>query len=73
MSSFAGFIPAQDPEIGIIVIADDPGLYTESGRKIKYFGGTVCGPAFSEIAEFAVRYLRIAPDGNRIYVVRPEE
>jgi cell division protein FtsI/penicillin-binding protein 2 len=73
VSSFAGFIPARDPEIGIIVIADDPGLYTESGVKIKYYGGTVCGPAFSEIAEFAVRYLRIAPDGNRVYVVRPEE
>ena len=25
------------------------------------------------IAEFAVRYLRIAPEGNRIYVARPEE
>jgi len=73
MSSFAGFIPAQDPEIGIIVVADDPGTYTESGRKINYYGGTVCGPAFKEIAEFAVRYLRIAPDGNRIYVVRPDE
>jgi len=73
MSSFAGFIPAHDPEIGIIVVADDPGTYTENGAKIKYYGGTVCGPAFSEIAEFAVRYLRIAPDGNRIYVVRPDE
>ncbi len=73
VSSFAGFIPAQDPEIGIIVVADDPGTYTENGRKIKYYGGTVCGPAFKEIAEFAVRYLRIAPDGNRIYVVGPEE
>lgn len=73
MSSFAGFIPAQDPQIGIIVVADDPGIYTENGRKIKYYGGTVCGPAFSEIAEFAVRYLRIAPDGDRIYVMRPDE
>lgn len=73
MSSFAGFIPAQDPQIGIIVVADDPGTYTENGRKIKYYGGTVAAPAFSEIAEFAVRYLRIAPDGNRIYVVRPDE
>ena len=73
VASFAGFIPAEDPEIGIIVVADDPGTYTENGRKIGYFGGTVCAPAFKEIAEFAVRYLRIAPDGNRIYVARPEE
>ncbi|HEY5653292.1 MAG TPA: penicillin-binding protein 2, partial [Pontiella sp.] len=72
-SSFAGFIPAENPELAIIVVADDPGEYTESGRKIKYYGGTVCGPAFKEIAEFSVRYLRIAPDGKRIYVARPEE
>ena len=63
----------ENPEIGIIVVADDPGTYTESGRKIKYYGGTVCGPAFKEIAEFAVRYLRIPPEGSRIYVARPEE
>ncbi len=73
ISSFAGFIPAQDPEIGIIVVADDPGIINERGYKTKYFGGTVCAPAFREIAEFAVRYLRIAPDGNRIYMVRPDE
>lgn len=72
-SSFVGFLPVENPEIGIIVVADDPGEYTDSGRKIKYYGGTVCGPAFKEIAEFAVRYLRIAPEGNRIYVARPDE
>ncbi len=72
-SSFVGFLPVENPEIGIIVVADDPGTYTDSGRKINYYGGTVCGPAFKEIAEFAVRYLRIAPEGNRIYVARPNE
>jgi len=71
-SSFVGFLPVENPEIGIIVVADDPGEYTESGRKIKYYGGTVCGPAFKEIAEFAVGYLRISSEGNRIYVARPE-
>jgi cell division protein FtsI/penicillin-binding protein 2 len=71
--SFAGFLPVENPEIGIIVVADDPGEYNESGRKIGYYGGTVCGPAFSEIAKVAVEYLRIAPGGNRIYVVRPDE
>ncbi|MEN7972650.1 MAG: penicillin-binding protein 2 [Verrucomicrobiota bacterium] len=71
-SSFVGFLPVENPEIGIIVVADDPGEYTESGRKIKYYGGTVCGPAFKEIAEFAVGYLRISPEGERVYVARPE-
>jgi len=73
ISSFVGFLPVENPEIGIIVVADDPGEYTESGRKIKYYGGTVCAPAFKEIAEFAVRYLRIPPEGSRVYVARPEE
>ncbi|MDF7825729.1 penicillin-binding protein 2 [Pontiellaceae bacterium B12227] len=72
-SSFVGFLPVENPEIAIVVVADDPGEYTESGRKIKYYGGTVCGPAFKEIAEFAVRYLRIAPEGSRIYVARPDD
>ena len=73
ISSFVGFLPVENPEIGIIVVADDPGTYTDSGRKIKYYGGTVCGPVFKEIAEFAVRYLRIPPEGERVYVARPEE
>jgi cell division protein FtsI/penicillin-binding protein 2 len=72
-SSFAGFIPADKPEIAIIVVADDPGRINEKGKKVDYYGGTVCGPAFSEIAKKAVEYLRIAPEGNRIYVARPEE
>ena len=72
-SSFVGFLPVDNPQIAIIVVADDPGTYTEDGRKIGYYGGTVCAPAFREIAEFAVRYLRIAPEGTRIYVERPEE
>ncbi len=73
VSSFAGFLPAENPQLSIIVVADDPGLYTESGRKIKYYGGTVCGPAFRDIAEFAVRYLRISPEGRRVYRTRIEE
>ncbi len=73
IASFVGFLPAENPEIGIIVVADDPGTYNESGKKVKYYGGTVCGPAFKEIAEFAVRYLRIAPDVNRVYVARPDQ
>lgn len=72
-SSFVGFLPAENPEIGIIVVADDPGTFNERGRKENYYGGTVCGPAFKEIAEFAVRYLRIPPEGIRIeYTARLE-
>jgi cell division protein FtsI (penicillin-binding protein 3) len=73
-ASFAGFLPAENPELSIIVVADDPGTFTESGRKINYSGGRVCGPAFREIAAYAVRYFQIAPSGLRIeHIVRPEE
>ena len=71
ISSFVGFLPAENPQIAIIVVADDPGIY-KNGRKTKYFGGTVCAPTFSEIAQFAVRYLRIPPDIHRVYITQPE-
>ena len=72
VSSFVGFLPAENPRIAIIVVADNPGIF-KNGRKTKYFGGTVCAPAFSKIAEFAVRYLRIPPDIHRIYITQPNE
>jgi len=71
VSSFVGFLPAENPQISIIVVADDPGIY-KNGRKTKYFGGTVCAPTFSKIAQFAVRYLRIPPDIHRVYITQPE-
>ena len=71
-STFVGFIPVENPQLAIIVVADDPGIYTESGRKIRYYGGTVCGPAFRDIAEFSVRYLRISPEGRTVYLNRFE-
>jgi len=53
IASFAGFLPAGDPKILIVVTLDTPrrGLY----------GGTVAAPAFSKIASFCVAHLRIAP------------
>ena len=56
MASFVGFLPAEDPEISIIVVADDPQpLHT---------GGLVAAPVFREIALHAVRYLDVAPPGG---------
>jgi cell division protein FtsI/penicillin-binding protein 2 len=72
ISSFVGFLPVENPQLAIIVVADDPGVYTENGRKISYYGGTVCGPAFRDIAEFSVRYLRISPEGRTVYMNRFE-
>ncbi len=53
-SSFIGYLPAGDPEISILVSLDDP---TVGG----YYGGTVAGPVFREVAEKVAQYLGIPP------------
>lgn len=51
MASFVGFLPVEQPEIGVIVVVDNPQpLHT---------GGRVAAPAFSQIAGAAVRYLNV--------------
>ena len=54
VSSFIGFFPADNPEICISVVMDEP--------KEGYYGGKVCGPVFREIAERCASYLNIPPD-----------
>jgi cell division protein FtsI (penicillin-binding protein 3) len=50
-ASFVGVLPAQDPQIGIIVVVDEP--------KPLRTGGAVAAPVFRKIAERAVRVLDI--------------
>ncbi|MDD3605016.1 MAG: penicillin-binding protein 2 [Kiritimatiellae bacterium] len=53
MASFVGFIPAENPEISIIVVVDEPQpLHT---------GGVVAAPVFKKIAEPVMRYLASRP------------
>jgi cell division protein FtsI/penicillin-binding protein 2 len=54
VSSFIGFFPADDPELCISVVMDEP--------KEGYYGGKVCGPVFRDIAEHCASYLTIPPD-----------
>jgi cell division protein FtsI (penicillin-binding protein 3) len=53
VSTFAGFIPAADPKVSIIVVIDEP---TTSP-----YAGDVAAPAFAEIGRYALRQLRIPP------------
>jgi cell division protein FtsI/penicillin-binding protein 2 len=53
-ASFIGFFPADDPELCISVVMDEP--------KEGYYGGKVCGPVFRDIAERCASYLNIPPD-----------
>jgi cell division protein FtsI/penicillin-binding protein 2 len=53
-SSFIGFFPADNPELCISVVLDEP--------KDSHFGGVVAAPAFKAIAERAANYLDLKPD-----------
>jgi cell division protein FtsI/penicillin-binding protein 2 len=55
-SSFVGFFPADDPQLCISIVMDEP--------KEGYYGGQVCGPVFKEVAERCASYLNIPSDKN---------
>ena len=56
VSSFFGFFPADNPEVCISVVLDEP-------EKDKgYYGGTTAAPIFKSIAEQTAKYLKIKPD-----------
>lgn len=58
VATFVGFFPAENPEIGIIVVVDEPQpLHT---------GGAVAAPVFRRIAEPLARYLDIGEYMPRI-------
>ncbi len=52
VASFAGFAPADDPQVAILVMIAEP----QGGI---YFGGLVAAPVFQAIAKDTLRYLRI--------------
>jgi cell division protein FtsI (penicillin-binding protein 3) len=52
VASFAGFAPANDPQLVVIVILDDPS---------PIWGGSTAAPTFQLITEYALRHLGIAP------------
>lgn len=54
ISSFIGFFPADNAELCISIVMDEP--------KEGYYGGKVCGPVFREIAERCASYLNIPAD-----------
>jgi len=54
VASFIGFAPADDPKLLAAVIVDQP--------QGDIYGGSVAGPAFGQIAGFALPYLGVAPE-----------
>ncbi len=55
VASFAGFAPASDPRLVMVVAIDHP-------AHGEYFGGQVAAPVFSKVMSGALRLLNIPPD-----------
>jgi len=64
VSSFVGFLPADDPKLAILVVVDEP--------QTEHWGGTVAAPVFQRIAAQAVRHLGIVPktEPGQIFAAR---
>ncbi len=55
-SSFMGFAPADKPRITVSCVIQNPTVGS-------YFGGTICGPVFKQVMEFALKTLQVPPSG----------
>ncbi|MCU0655500.1 MAG: transpeptidase family protein [Polyangiaceae bacterium] len=55
-SSFIGFVPADRPRVAVVVVLDEPML--------THAGGAVAAPVFRRVAEFALRYMGVKPEGS---------
>jgi cell division protein FtsI (penicillin-binding protein 3) len=53
ISTFAGFLPADDPKLSIIVVIDEPGTSP--------YAAEVAAPAFAEIGRHALRIMGVPP------------
>jgi cell division protein FtsI (penicillin-binding protein 3) len=59
---FAGFVPAMEPALVIVVMVDEP-------KGLHRHGGDVSAPVFSRIAEPVLQYLQVPPDGDGALVI----
>jgi len=55
LSVFAGIVPADDPQLVMVVMLNEP-------RNGEHFGGQVAAPVFSKVMSGALRLLDIEPD-----------
>jgi len=60
VASFCGFLPADSPELTMLVIFDEP--------KKNFWGGACAAPVFKEIARHIAAYLNIQPDKHKMPV-----
>ena len=53
-ASFVGFLPAEHPQVEIMIVVDSP--------KTSHFGGAVAAPAFEQIGAWYANHAGIKPD-----------
>jgi cell division protein FtsI (penicillin-binding protein 3) len=58
ITSFVGYLPAEQPRATILVSIDEP----QAGVA---WGGVAAAPVFSAIAQQTMRYLRVPPEGSQ--------
>ncbi|MGW1181803.1 peptidoglycan D,D-transpeptidase FtsI family protein [Streptomyces drozdowiczii] len=56
-ASFAGFAPADDPQVTVYCAIQNP-------TKGSHFGGQTCGPIYKQVMEFALKTLQTPPSGR---------
>ncbi|UWE08924.1 penicillin-binding protein 2 [Actinacidiphila bryophytorum] len=55
-ASFMGFAPADNPRVTVSCVIQNP-------TKGSYYGGSICGPVFKQVMEFALKTLQVPPSG----------
>jgi cell division protein FtsI (penicillin-binding protein 3) len=53
VASFIGFAPAENAQVAVLVVIDEP--------KTQIYGGAVAAPVFKKIAQTALNYLNVPP------------
>jgi len=66
VASFAGFAPADDPKIALLVLVDEP-------KPGMYYGGQLAAPVFKNISKDTLRYLNITPELSEEEIENREE
>ncbi len=62
ISSFLGFAPANDPEVAVLVVLDEPEDPNCPGPVRTYYGGRLAGPVVGNIIRESMPVLGITPD-----------
>jgi cell division protein FtsI (penicillin-binding protein 3) len=64
VSSFAGFVPAEDPQLSIIVVIDEPSN--------NIYASDVAAPVFARLARYGLREFRIPPPAQPLVSSVPD-